>query len=743
MTDDQEHTEARAPQQNVSTGPDDATAIVDQATTQAPEAPRPHREVAVEAAATLLSARTVIKERFQLESMLGAGGMGTVYKARDLRKVEARDRDPWVAIKLLNEGFREHPSALIALQREARKSQTLTHPNIVKVFDFDRDGDRVYLTMELLRGRDLYQYISANPTGVGLSEARRLAGQMGDALQHAHEAGIVHADFTPRNVFLTSEGTAKVLDFGIAQAMVDADTGESSSDGTVFNPASLGGLTPGYASLQRLDGEEPVPADDIYGLGCIIYELLSGEHPTRYRTIREAAQQNLQPRRIDKLPRRQWHALQKAMAVSREERYAGVEEFLDDFMPRSRTANRYLGIAAGVILALAVTAAWQTYQALDGKRASEAQLAARQQSLAESQQRLREEREQVTKQARAELDRVNGEYLDAAARLIESRQFDEADVFLERVQDVAPDHPRLADLQGVLAAARLANEQQRQATASTRSEIERLLAAVDQGIAEGRLVRPRENSAYEAYREIIELEPGNPEARRALVRLVRLQVDAVASALRSGRLEAAGDGLDDLASLAPDDPNLARLRTDYQQAVALQRQRAELVQSMLARAAGLTGEEQLEERRDVYLEVLSIEPGNASARAGLRRTRDEIASQTEQVQREAGALLAQARALLARRPHEVANLQQAHAHLLQAQGLGSGLAGIGELLAQMPDLYATAIEDSVAAGDYQQADELAQAALLLAPRDPELNRLRDEVMQRLAQEERPVIPASF
>ena len=98
---------------------------------------------------------SVIKQRFVLETMLGKGGMGLVFGAVDRRKLEARDPNPRVALKVLNADFARHPQSFMALQREARKAQTLAHPNVVTVFDFDRDGDTVYMTMELLKGRSL------------------------------------------------------------------------------------------------------------------------------------------------------------------------------------------------------------------------------------------------------------------------------------------------------------------------------------------------------------------------------------------------------------------------------------------------------------------------------------------------------------------------------------------------------------------------------------------------------------
>src|SRR5262249_6385782 len=103
----------------------------------------------------------VLNNRFVLKEELGAGGMGTVFKAVDLRKEEAQDRNPFVAVKVLNEDFRRHPEALKTLQREAKKAQALAHPNVINVHDFDRDGTVLYMTMEYLPGRSLDSIVRA------------------------------------------------------------------------------------------------------------------------------------------------------------------------------------------------------------------------------------------------------------------------------------------------------------------------------------------------------------------------------------------------------------------------------------------------------------------------------------------------------------------------------------------------------------------------------------------------------
>jgi serine/threonine protein kinase len=293
--------------------------------------------------------------RFVLEECIGFGGMGTVYKALDLRKLEASDRKPYIAIKVLNVQFRGHPKSLIALQREARKAQALAHPNIVSVYDFDRDGSMVYLTMELLNGKPLSQVLRAPGfAGLPYAEVMRIVTGAGSALAYAHGRGFVHCDFKPGNVFLTNSGNVKVIDFGIARVFQKT---EEDADATVFDPGSLGALTPAYASAEMLERREPDPRDDIYALACITYELLTGRHPFNRMSAIQARGAGMRPQRPPDLSRKKWHALQGALAFDREARTPTVARFLSQ-MGEGRTASRFAMLAAtgGGAVVLAVLA---------------------------------------------------------------------------------------------------------------------------------------------------------------------------------------------------------------------------------------------------------------------------------------------------------------------------------------------------------------------------------------------------
>jgi serine/threonine protein kinase len=296
-------------------------------------------------AETIKGVGDVLNDRFVLEERLGEGGMSTVYKAVDRRKLEADDRYPYVAVKVLNMEFRAHPDSLIALQREAKKSQSLAHPNIVRVYDFDRDGSTVYMTMEYLTGRSLAQILRAPDfKGMPQEEALRVLEGMAGALRFAHDNGIVHSDFKPGNIFLTDTGEVKVIDFGIARAFRRPE--QVDMEMTRFDAGSLGALTPTYASAQMLEGQEVDPRDDIYALACIAYEMLTGRHPFGRMQATEARDGGLEVERRKNLSRRQWKALKSALNFDREHRTPSVEQFmadLGDHEPKAGWFSRILG----------------------------------------------------------------------------------------------------------------------------------------------------------------------------------------------------------------------------------------------------------------------------------------------------------------------------------------------------------------------------------------------------------------
>jgi serine/threonine protein kinase len=275
----------------------------------------------------------VIAGRFELREVLGGGGMGVVYRALDRLAAEQDDPDPYVALKVLGDAIREHPDAALALQREGRRARELAHPNIVKVFDFGRDGDTWYLQMELLRGHSFEGIIAANPEGVDFELARPLIQQLFAGLQYAHEKGLVHSDIKPSNVFLTSDEVVKILDFGIATPF----RSDSSAGGTTkFNSRRLGALSPCYACVEMFLGSDADPRDDVFSAAVVVYELLSGRHPFGGEEAPRAEEADLVVGPIDGLSRVQNLALRSALRFRRKDRTASIADFASELLGERR-----------------------------------------------------------------------------------------------------------------------------------------------------------------------------------------------------------------------------------------------------------------------------------------------------------------------------------------------------------------------------------------------------------------------
>jgi serine/threonine protein kinase len=285
----------------------------------------------------------LLKDRFRLEKMLGEGGMGAVFLAVDQRKIEARHHDPYVAIKLISGEFSQDPRAYIALQRETDKSQKLAHPNVITVYDFDRDGDVFFMTMEALKGQTLDVFIKDETRS--REQTTAYINALSQGLAYAHQRNIVHSDVKPQNIFVTEEGVLKVLDFGIARAL-------ASVEGAVQDEIDeVVGLTPAYASCDMFAGADPDPADDVYAIGVIAYQLFTGNHPFNRKKATVARDTGMQVKRIKGIPRYQWKAIAKALSFERTMRWQTADQFYRQFSGTGRRA-RHLSLALlAVVLA--------------------------------------------------------------------------------------------------------------------------------------------------------------------------------------------------------------------------------------------------------------------------------------------------------------------------------------------------------------------------------------------------------
>jgi serine/threonine protein kinase len=215
-----------------------------------------------------------LDHKYRIEKRLGIGGMGTVYRARHL----LIDRP--VAIKVLNPRFVEDEAAQLRFRREARAAGRLQHTNAVGVTDFGSTSDGyVYIVMELLEGRTLREVL-AKEAPLDTARAVALMLQTADAVAAAHDAGIIHRDLKPANIFIVQSSevpaVVKVLDFGIAKLAAESLEDDDSKTLTLVG-VMIG--TPRYMSPEQCDGAELTPAADVYSLGVILYEMLSGVVP--------------------------------------------------------------------------------------------------------------------------------------------------------------------------------------------------------------------------------------------------------------------------------------------------------------------------------------------------------------------------------------------------------------------------------------------------------------------------------
>jgi hypothetical protein len=206
---------------------------------------------------------------YEIVSPLGAGGMGEVYRARDARL----DRE--VAVKVLPARVSGDAGALSRFEREAKAVAALSHPNILSIFDFGRDGEVAYAVTELLDGQTLGELLESGP--LPPRRASAIAREIAEGLAAAHGKGIVHRDLKPENVFVTKSGHVKILDFGLAKEMAARDDGDTSAptERPMTEPGTVMG-TVGYMSPEQVRGKTLDHRTDVFSFGAILYEMLAG-----------------------------------------------------------------------------------------------------------------------------------------------------------------------------------------------------------------------------------------------------------------------------------------------------------------------------------------------------------------------------------------------------------------------------------------------------------------------------------
>ncbi|MFF4960750.1 protein kinase domain-containing protein [Streptomyces sp. NPDC001222] len=259
---------------------------------------------------------TVLGGRYELIERLGQGGMGTVHRGVDQRLRRT------VAVKLLSPALAHDPQSRARFRREAHAAAALNHPAVATIHDVgeepDPDGPRPYLVMEYVQGTTLAEALRDGPLPV--AEAINAACAVLDALGHSHERGIVHRDIKPSNIMLAGPDSVKVLDFGIAKAFTEAATRITGSG------AAIG--TPAYLSPEQINGAEVDHRADLYAMGCLLYELLTGRPPFRGASPFTVMHQHLsaEPEPVSRLrpqiPPAVEAVIQRALRKAPEERFA-------------------------------------------------------------------------------------------------------------------------------------------------------------------------------------------------------------------------------------------------------------------------------------------------------------------------------------------------------------------------------------------------------------------------------------
>jgi len=264
------------------------------------------------AAAPEVAEGDVLRNRYTIRRVLGRGGMGTVFEAMDDYRLDRPANGQRIAIKVLHAAIAKREELLAELQLEFQHLQSLSHPNIVRVHDVDRDGDIAFFTMELLTGALLNHVLTARATALPRPYALAIIRDAGAALSYAHAQGVIHGAVNPQNIFITNDGELRVLAFGASSKRAPV-------------------ARAGYASCQVLEGQHPDSRDDLFAFACVVYLLLSGQHPFPTHTSIQARAQRLAASRPPGLTTKQWRVLREGLRWERDERPADIKKWLDRF----------------------------------------------------------------------------------------------------------------------------------------------------------------------------------------------------------------------------------------------------------------------------------------------------------------------------------------------------------------------------------------------------------------------------
>lgn len=283
----------------------------------------------------------VLGGRYRIERLLGVGGMGAVYRARDLLREQFGDPEPYIALKTLNDEFAEYPDAHALLYTEFALTARLSHRHVVRLFGFDVDtaSQRAFITLELLKGPTLDQLLSERPGGLAWDELREIALPLIEALAYSHSHGVIHGDIKPSNVMLAEDGL-RLFDYGLGQPLEEVLKKLPRLSRNRFKA-----WTTRYAAPELLEGAEPSSVSDIYALACLLFELASGQHPFRRLSAKQAKAMALEKElRCPPNLMHGWPVLRSALAFNIPDRTASLTQLLEIFRrPAPSRLQRWFG----------------------------------------------------------------------------------------------------------------------------------------------------------------------------------------------------------------------------------------------------------------------------------------------------------------------------------------------------------------------------------------------------------------
>lgn len=302
-----------------------------------------------------LSDGQVLLGRYMLMRQIGQGGTSCVYRVRDLLAVLGGDaEESHIAAKIVRSpvaGSSEHNHQMML--REALTTRHLSHPNILKIYDYHQDGGYCFVTMELVEGESLAELVARKPQGkLSYTQLKAIIQEVSNGLSAAHQAGVIHSDIKPSNILISESGEIKVIDFATARSYIDARIKNSGVD----NITDFYGYTLAYASPQTIADEKATPSDDVFSLACIIYELITGKHPYAKKPTNTIAKDYLPPKPKE-LGAAQWRVLRKGLQLRSEKRYNSIQTFTRSFF-RARRLPAYTAAVLALVSCSYLLVSW-------------------------------------------------------------------------------------------------------------------------------------------------------------------------------------------------------------------------------------------------------------------------------------------------------------------------------------------------------------------------------------------------